>query len=185
MQDVENRPCDCRHPPVCRNYKSGNCCIHGSYCLYRHADGEETPSKKSKKEGTKGAVAILKEKKKGPRLCVSKIFRSKEVCSAESWANEIGRFGGTRFLNSQDALGTKFKFGKEKGHFDALSKKVNLMSEIFARRSLRKEHLTKPHDKKSTPAKRHGIWRHKYVNSRSRTMLRSVLRTPSPSKNLA
>ena len=73
MQDVENRPCDCRHPPVCRNYKSGNCCIHGSYCLYRHADGEETPSKKSKKEGTKGAVAILKEKKK-VQGCVSQKY---------------------------------------------------------------------------------------------------------------
>ena len=33
------------------------------------------------------------------------------------------------------------------------------MSEILARRSLRKEHLKKPHDKKSTPAKQHGIWR--------------------------
>ena len=63
--------CDYRHPPVCRNYKSGNRCIHGSNCLYRHADGEEKPSKKSKKESTQGAVAILKEKK-SPRLCISK-----------------------------------------------------------------------------------------------------------------
>ena len=29
--------CDYRHPPVCRNYKSGNRCIHGDNCLYRHA----------------------------------------------------------------------------------------------------------------------------------------------------
>ena len=62
-------------------------------------------------------------------------------------------------MNSQDAPGTKFKFGKEKGHLEALSKKVNLMSEILARRSLRKEHLRKSHDKKSAPAKQHGIWR--------------------------
>ena len=55
--------CDCRHPPVCRDYKSGNRCIHGDNCLYRHDDGEEKPSKKSKKESTHGAVAILKEKK--------------------------------------------------------------------------------------------------------------------------
>ena len=41
--------------------------------------------------------------------------------------------------------GTNFKFGKEKGH----------------RRSLRKEHLRTPQDKKSTPAKQHGIWRKK------------------------
>ena len=53
------------------------------------------------------------------RMCISK-FRSKEVCSAESWASEIER------------------------------------------RSLRKEHMRKPHDKKSTPAKQQGIWREIY-----------------------
>ena len=58
-QDAKDR----RHPPVCRNYTSGNRCIHGSDCLYRHADGEEKPSKKSKQESTQVAVAILKEKR--------------------------------------------------------------------------------------------------------------------------
>ena len=56
--------CDFRHPPVCRDYKSGNRCIYGNGCLYRHADGEEKPSKKSKKESTQGAVAILRQKKR-------------------------------------------------------------------------------------------------------------------------
>ena len=32
------------------------------------------------------------------------------------------------------------------------------MSEVLAHQSLRKEHLRRPHDKKSTPAKQHGIW---------------------------
>ena len=46
-------------------------------------------------------VRVLKEqlrfwKKKGPRLCISK-FSAEEVCPAESWANEIERFGGTRY----------------------------------------------------------------------------------------
>ena len=57
------------HPPVCRSYKSESRCIHGSNCLFRHADGEEKPSKWSKKENTQGAVAILKQK--SPRLCIS------------------------------------------------------------------------------------------------------------------
>ena len=55
--------CDYRHPLVCRKYKSGNRCIYGNNCLYRHADGEEKPSKRSKCESTQGALAILKEKK--------------------------------------------------------------------------------------------------------------------------
>ena len=54
--------CEFRNPPVCRDYKSGNRCICGSNCLYRHAGGEEKPSKQSKKESTQGAVAILKQK---------------------------------------------------------------------------------------------------------------------------
>ena len=33
------------------------------------------------------------------------------------------------------------------------------MSEILARRSLRNEHLRRPHDKKNAPANQHGIWR--------------------------
>ena len=55
--------CDYRHSPVCCDYMSGNRCIHGSNCLYQHVDAEEKPSKKSKKESTQGAIAILKEKK--------------------------------------------------------------------------------------------------------------------------
>ena len=40
--------CDYRHPPVCRNYKSGNGRIHGHRCRCRHADGEENLAKKSR-----------------------------------------------------------------------------------------------------------------------------------------
>ena len=53
---------------MCRNYKSESRWIYGSNCLFRHADGEEKPSKRSKKESTQGAVAILKQKVQG---CVS------------------------------------------------------------------------------------------------------------------
>ena len=68
--------------------------VHGSNCLFRHVDGEEKPSKKSKKESTQGTVAILKAK--GPRLWISQ-FRSKEVYSSGNWANETERFGGTSY----------------------------------------------------------------------------------------
>ena len=49
--------------PCVVHYKSGNRCIYGNDCLYRHADGEEKPSKKSKKESTQGAVAILRQQR--------------------------------------------------------------------------------------------------------------------------
>ena len=53
---------------------------------------------------------------------------------------------------------------------------VNFMSEILAaRRSLRKEHLRRLHDKKSTPAKQHGNWREFYLSLSPWTKLRFVL----------
>ena len=42
---------------------------------------------------------------------------------------------------------------KKEGNLEALSKKVNLMSEILARPVLRNEHLKKPHDKQIVTAK--------------------------------
>ena len=55
--------CDYRRPPVCRKYKSGNRCTHGKNCLYRHADGGEKPSKKSKKEVLKEQLPFGKKKR--------------------------------------------------------------------------------------------------------------------------
>ena len=48
------------------------------------------------------------------------------------------------------------------------------MSEILARRSLRNEHLRKPHGKESAPAKQHEIWREIFTSSRMRTKLRFI-----------
>ena len=40
------------------------------------------------------------------------------------------------------------------------------MSEILSRPVLRNEHLRKPHDKQTVPAKQHGIWREKCTSSK-------------------
>ena len=131
-------------------------CICGSNCLYRHTDGEENPSKKSKKESTQGAVAILKKKKRKIQGCVSQNSGPKKSILRKAEKTRLNASAG-HTKKYQEELGTKFKSGKEKGHLEALSKKVNLMSEILARPSLRKEQRKKPQDKKSTPAKQHGI----------------------------
>ena len=77
--------------------------------------------------------------------------------------------------NSQDASGTMLKFGKEKGNLEAWSKRVNFMSEIFARPVLRNNHLRKPHDKQIVPAKQRGNWRDKYQSSKPKIKLRFTL----------
>ena len=66
---------------MCRNFKSGNRCIHGSNCLYRHADGEEKPGKKSMSESTQGAVAIQKENK--IQGCVSQVQIQRSLFSGK------------------------------------------------------------------------------------------------------
>ena len=53
------------------------------------------------------------ERIKGRRLCISK-FRSKEVYSAESWANEIERFGGTRLKILRTHLVRSSNSGKKR-----------------------------------------------------------------------
>ena len=56
-QDVKDRHVIFDTLP-CVVISSGNRCIYGNGC-----DGEEKPSKKSKKESSQGAVAILREKR--------------------------------------------------------------------------------------------------------------------------
>ena len=83
--------------------------------------------------------------KKGPRLW------SNEFYSTGSWRIGIERFGETH-LKLSGCTWYKIEVGKEKGILEALSKKVNLMSEILARLFLRRNHQRKPHDKQGKVA---------------------------------
>ena len=131
---------------MCRNYKSGSRC-----CLYRH----EKPSKRLKSESTQGAVAILKEEK--VQGCVSlnsdpkkSTLRKAGQMSLNASEGHALKFSGRTWYEVQ----IRERKGPSRG---VIQKKVNSMNEILARRSLRKEHLRKPHDKKNMPAKQHGI----------------------------
>ena len=46
---------------MCLNHKSESGCAYGDKCRFRHVKAEEKPSKKSKKGGAKGSVALIKE----------------------------------------------------------------------------------------------------------------------------
>ena len=50
------------HPPECLFYKTKSGCGFGKKCSYAHRQVEEQPSKRSKKNGDKSAVAMLKKK---------------------------------------------------------------------------------------------------------------------------
>ena len=93
-----------RHFPVCRNYKSESRCISGNHCLFRHAEGEEKPSKRSKKESTQGAVAIVKRRK--VQGCVPQNSDPKKSILRKAGQVRVYASAG-QTINSQDALGTR------------------------------------------------------------------------------
>ena len=55
-----NSFCEKWHPPECLFYKSENGCRFVEKCSYAHRQVEEQPNKRSKKNGDKSAVAMLK-----------------------------------------------------------------------------------------------------------------------------
>ena len=55
-----NSFCEKWHPPECLFYKSENGCRFGEKCSHAHRQVEEQPCKRSKKNGDKSAVAMLK-----------------------------------------------------------------------------------------------------------------------------
>ena len=55
-----NSFCEKWHPPECLFYKSENGCKFGDKCSHAHRQVDEQPGKKSKKNGDKSAVAMLK-----------------------------------------------------------------------------------------------------------------------------
>ena len=56
-----NSLCEKWHPPECLFYKSKSGCRFGEKCSYAHRQVDEQPSKRSKKNGDKSAVAMLKK----------------------------------------------------------------------------------------------------------------------------
>ena len=56
-----NSFCEKWHPPGCLFYKSESGCRFGEKCSYAHRQVEEQPSKRSKKNGNKSTVAMLKK----------------------------------------------------------------------------------------------------------------------------
>ena len=56
-----NSFCEKWHPPECLLYKTKSGCRFGEKCSYAHRQVDEQPSKRSKKNDDKSAVAILKK----------------------------------------------------------------------------------------------------------------------------
>ena len=84
-----NSFCEKWHPPECLFYKTKSGCRFGEKCSYAHRQVDEQPSKRSKKNDDKSAVAMLKKhesndrterpvvcsERHGPVVCISSSTR--------------------------------------------------------------------------------------------------------------
>ena len=68
--------CEKWHLPECLFYKSESGCRFGEKCSYAHRQVEEQPSKRSKKNGDKSAVAMLKKHEQHCRTGRTRCVRS-------------------------------------------------------------------------------------------------------------
>ena len=106
--------------------------IYGKRCRFRHGEGEEIPSKKSKKSGGKGSVALLKEPTQ--MSCVSRSSSEKVFSTTR---RKIGIEAHRQILLGHVA---PKKIWKERIHREESLKSVKLMSVILALLSLRRGH---------------------------------------------
>ena len=115
-------------------------CIYGNKCFFRHVEAEEKPSKKSKKGGLTGSVALLKESYT-IGLCVSWEL-SEKICSTGRRKIGIGTWH-------------QRKIREKRVHREDLFKSVNFMSVVLARLSVRRGHKRRSCTKKGAPAEQH------------------------------
>ena len=121
-------------------------------------------SARSRKEGNQGAVAILREER-------SKVVYLKTQIQ---WILFYGKLENADWTlrrdtpwNSGDAPGAKLQFGKEKDNLEALSKKVNLVSEILARPVLRRNTWGNLTTSRLWQQKQRGTWQKSTMRSKS------------------
>ena len=103
--------CDYRHHPVCRGYKSGNRCIHGSRCLCRQADGKSKPSARSKDKYSR--ISCDPERKKKTSKVVYQNSSPMNSILRKVQDLELNTSAGQNW-DSQDAPGTKLNSGNKK-----------------------------------------------------------------------
>ena len=112
-------------------------------CFFRRVG--ENPSKKSKKGGAKGSVALLKE---STQLgCVSR-----DSCPRKFILREEGNLGSKRAVKFSKGTWHQIKIWERKSHREELSKSVNLTSVVLARQNSGKDHMRRPCTKKDAPA---------------------------------
>ena len=112
-----NPSCNLWHPPLCVSHKSGSGCTNGEKCHFRHVEAEGKTSKRAKKGGAKGSVAILKESTQW--CCVSQ-----DSYPRKSILHEPGKLGSNHTVKFSKGTWHHIKISGKKGSIARKNSKV-------------------------------------------------------------
>ena len=101
--------CERWHPPECLFYKNKNGCRFGEKCSYAHRQVDEQPSKKSKKNGDKSAVAMLKKGNWQERESVSDACRDRTGQTVKKSDKKLGQNSSRSQFSDARQLGCVFQ----------------------------------------------------------------------------
>ena len=147
-----NSFCEKCHPPECLFYKSENGCRFGWKCSYAHRQVDEQPSKRSKKNGDKSAVAMLKITRQ-----LGCVFQDTEPPLHRFCGRAQTYWNRSDVWNSRKLLHVTLKFEAKILCSDIFAQ-VNLISAAPTLQNLRIGLRRGQSGKSDVPAKQRGGW---------------------------
>ena len=99
-----------------QNYNSEKGCVYGDKCHFRHVEAEGEPSKRSKKGGAKGSVAILKES-------IQLGFASQDSYLTKCIVREPGKLGSKHAVKFSIGTWHQIKIRERKGPWRGIIQK--------------------------------------------------------------
>ena len=104
-----NSFCDKWHPPECSFYKTKRGCRFGEKCSFAHRQVDEQPTKRSKTNDDKSAVAILKKENWQERESVSDGCHDRTGKPVKRCDEKLGRNSSKRQFSDARQLGSVFQ----------------------------------------------------------------------------
>ena len=104
-----NSSCKRWHPPECLFYKDKNGCRFGEKCSFAHRQVDTQPSKWSKSNNDKSAVALLKKGDWHERESVTDRYHDSSGKPDQSRGKKLGRNSSKRQLSDARQLGCVFQ----------------------------------------------------------------------------
>ena len=104
-----NSFCERWHPPECLHYKTKSGCRFGEKCSFAHRQVDEQPTKRSKSNNDKSAVAMLKKGNWQERESVSDACHGRTGQLVKRSDKKLGQISSKRQFSDARQLGCVFQ----------------------------------------------------------------------------